>query len=107
MHICVRIPNSRHALSTLAHRDSPGSRERADEGHGQFEEQLRRRDKVVESLHELLTTPQIQSGAIQHTLKPGWMWTYAYTDLIEEGKRLRQAIDSTLFEAPATEQPPF
>ena len=35
-----------------------------------------------------------RSDRVEHTLKPGWMWTYAYTDLIEEGKRLRQAIDN-------------
>ena len=56
--------------------------------------------KVVQRLRQLLSAPQVASGAVQHTLKPGWMWTYAYTDLIEEGKRLRHALDNTPIEAP-------
>ena len=61
----------------------------------------------IARLVEILAHPLLSSGQVKHTLKPGWMWTCAHTNLIQEGKRLHHAIDDAPIEAPATEQPPF
>jgi sulfur transfer protein SufE len=37
----------------------------------------------------------VEHNAIQHTLKPGWQWTYSYNQIIQYGKRLKAQLDAS------------
>jgi hypothetical protein len=52
-------------------------------------DQIAKRTHVIQRAQALLDDPRVEHNAIQHTLKPGWQWTYSYNQIIQYGKHLK------------------